>query len=59
MKTKPSIKLFGFICLAVFTSFMTARAGTQTSLPDVGLITKLAGAVTYWNKAENQKPAKV
>jgi hypothetical protein len=59
MTAKPSIKLCGFICLVVFTAFLTARAAAQTSLPDVGLITKLSGAATYWNKAENQKPAKV
>ncbi len=35
------------------------NGGAQTSLPDVGLITKLTGEATYWNKGDNQKPAKV
>jgi hypothetical protein len=59
MMVKPKMKLSGFICLAVFFAFLTATAAAQTSSPDVGLITKLSGAATYWNKAENHKPAKV
>jgi len=53
------MKHTGFFCLAVFIAFLTATVAAQTSLPDVGLITKLTGEATYWNRAENKKPAKV
>jgi hypothetical protein len=59
VRIKLSIKLGGFIGLMVFTALLTAAAAAQTSSPDVGLITKLDGSATFWNKAENQKPAKV
>jgi hypothetical protein len=59
MKAKRRMKYTSFFCLALFTSFLTATAAAQTSLPDVGLITKLSGEATYWNNGENQNPAKV
>jgi hypothetical protein len=59
MKAKCSMQQSGFFCLAVFLALLTATVAAQTSLPDVGLITKLSGEATYWNKGENQKPAKV
>ena len=59
MKAKRRMKYTGFFCLAVFTSFLAATVAAQTSLPDVGLITKLTGEATYWNKGDNQEPAKV
>jgi hypothetical protein len=59
MMAKSRMKYTGFFCLVVFIAFLTATVAAQTSLPDVGLITKLSGEVVYWNKADNQKPAKV
>ncbi len=59
MKAKRRMKYTGFFCLAVFTSLLAAPVAAQTSLPDVGLITKLTGAAIYRNKGENQEPAKV
>ena len=59
MKPKPNMKYTGFFCLAVFTAFLAANVAAQTSLPDVGLITKLTGEATYGNKGDNQAPAKV
>ena len=59
MKAKRRMKYTGFFCLAGFTSFLAATVAAQTSLPDVGLITKLTGEATYWNKGDNQEPAKV
>ena len=59
MKAKRRMKYTGFFCLAVFTSLLAAPVAAQTSLPDVGLITKLTGAATYGNKGDNQEPAKV
>ncbi len=59
MKAKRKMKHTGFFCLAVFTSFLTATAAGQTSLPDVGLITNLSGEATYWNKADTPKPVKL
>lgn len=56
---KSRKKYIGFFCLAVFTSFLVAPVAAQTSLPDVGLITKLSGKATYWNNGENHKPAQV
>ena len=59
MKAKRRMKYTGFFCLMVFASFLAATVSAQTSLPDVGLITKLTGEATYWNKGDNQAPAKV
>ncbi|MGA9755103.1 MAG: hypothetical protein WBV23_08155 [Desulfobaccales bacterium] len=59
MKAKPSMKHAGFFCLAGFIAFLTATVAAQTSLPDVGLITKLTGEATYWNKGDNKEPTKV
>ena len=59
MKAKRRMKHTGFFCLAGFTFFLAATVAAQTSLPDVGLITKLTGEATYWNKGDNQEPAKV
>jgi hypothetical protein len=59
MKAKRRMKHTGFFCLAVFIVLLTATVAAQTSLPDVGLITKLSGGATYWNKGDTQKPAKV
>ncbi|MCK9376580.1 MAG: hypothetical protein M0P73_10555 [Syntrophobacterales bacterium] len=59
MKAKRRMKHTGFFCLAVFGAFLTATVAAQTSLPDVGLITKLSGGATYWNKDENKKPSTV
>lgn len=59
MKVKRSMKHAGFFCLAGFIAFLTATVVAQTSLPDVGLITKLTGEATYWNQGENKKPVRV
>lgn len=59
MKAKRRMTYTGFFCLAVFIALLTATVAAQTSLPDVGLITRLSGEATYWNKDENKKPAKV
>ena len=59
MKAKRSMKYAGFFCLAGFVALLTATVAAQTSLPDVGLITKLTGAATYGNKGDGQEPAKV
>jgi len=53
------MKYTGFFCLAGFIAFLTATVAAQTSLPDVGLITKLTGEAIYWNQGENRKPARV
>jgi len=46
-------------CLALIALFLAAAwALAQTSAPDVGLITKLTGEATYWNKQE-KKPSPV
>jgi hypothetical protein len=59
MQAKRRMKHAGFLCLAVFIAFLTAMVAAPTSLPDVGLITKLTGEATYWNKDENKKPTRV
>lgn len=59
MKAKSRIKLSGLLCLTVLTVFLAATAAAQTSLPDVGLITKVSGEVTFLNKTENKEPVKV
>jgi hypothetical protein len=59
MKVKRRMKHTSFFCLAVFIAFLTATVAAQTSLPDVGLITKLSGEATYWNKGDNKEPTKV
>jgi len=59
MKNKGKMIRTGFFCLTVFTSFLAATVTAQTSFSDVGLITKLSGEATYWNKGENKEPAKV
>ncbi len=56
MKAKCKMKCIGFLCLAVFVSFLKSTVAAQTSLPDVGLITNLSGEATYWNKADTPKP---
>jgi hypothetical protein len=38
------------------TLLLAAAASAQAVAPDVGLITQLSGAVTYWNKAEQKEP---
>jgi hypothetical protein len=43
----------------MLTAFLAAAAAAQTSLPDVGLITKLSGEVRFSNEAEKKEPAKV
>jgi hypothetical protein len=43
----------------MLTVFLAAAAAAQTSLPDVGLITKLSGDVRFSNEAEKKEPAKV
>ena len=58
MEAKSRMKNTGFFCLAVFTSFLVATLAAQTSLPDVGLITKLTGEATYGNKGDSQAAAK-
>ncbi len=46
-------------CLIIVAVFLgAALALAQTSSPDVGLVTKLTGETTYWNK-EEKKPARV
>ncbi len=37
----------------------TAAAPAQTASPDVGLVTQLCGAATYWNQDEQKEPAPV
>lgn len=59
MKVKRRMKHLGFFCLATLIAFLTATVAAPASSPDVGLITKLSGGATYWNKAENQKPSQV
>jgi hypothetical protein len=59
MKHNGRKRYTGILCLAVFASLLAAPVAAQTSVPDVGLITKLAGEATYWNKSDNQEPAKV
>ncbi|MCX5887838.1 MAG: hypothetical protein NTY36_00110 [Deltaproteobacteria bacterium] len=59
MKAKRRMKCTGFFCLAVFIAFLTATVAAQTSSPDMGLITKLSGEATFWNKGENKEPVKV
>ena len=59
MKAKSRIKLSCFLCLPMLTVFLVATAAAQTSLPDVGLITKLSGEVMFSNEAEKKEPAKV
>jgi hypothetical protein len=59
MKANRSIKHAGFFCLAGFIAFLSATVAAQTSLPDVGLITKLTGEANYWNKGDTPKPARV
>ena len=58
MKAKRRIRLRGLLCLAMLTVFLAAAAAAQTSLPDVGLITKLSGDVRFSNEAEKKEPAK-
>jgi CHAT domain-containing protein/tetratricopeptide (TPR) repeat protein len=41
---------------AAATLLLAAAASAQATAPDVGLITQLSGAVTYWNKAEQKEP---
>jgi hypothetical protein len=51
------LSFFRTIGLGVAATFLVAAAASpQASAPDVGLITKLSGAVTYWNKAEQKEP---
>jgi hypothetical protein len=46
-------------CLGLIALFLSAApALAQTSSPDVGLVTKMAGEAAYWNK-EEKKPAPV
>ena len=59
MKAKRRIRLTGLLCLTMLTVFLAAAAAAQTSLPDVGLITKLSGAIRFSNEAEKKEPAKV
>jgi CHAT domain-containing protein len=59
MKAKSRVKLSGLLCLTVLIVFLAATAAAQTSLPDVGLITKVSGDVTFSNQTENKEPAKV
>jgi len=57
---KAVLKIFlgvNFLVLLA-TPFFLLTAQAQTSSPDVGLVTKLTGEATYWNKAE-KKPARV
>lgn len=43
-------------CLVLIALFLcTAGALAQSSSPDVGLVTKLAGEATYWNKEEKKQ----
>ena len=59
MKAKRRTRLTGLLCLAMLIVFLAAAAAAQTSLPDVGLITKLSGDVRFSNEAEKKEPAKV
>jgi hypothetical protein len=58
MKTKMVACFFRSICLLASGLLLGAVATpAQTASPDVGLVTNLAGAVTYWNQEEQKKPA--
>lgn len=60
MKARHRTRPTGFFCLIGFVSFLTATvAAAQTSVSDVGLVTKLSGDATYWNQGDTPKPAKV
>jgi hypothetical protein len=52
------LSLCRIIGLGVAATFLAAAAASpQASAPDVGLITQISGAVTYWNKEEQKEPA--
>jgi len=51
---KMSVSL---VALAFFLS--VAATSAETSSPDVGLVTKLSGEATYWNKDEQKPPTQV
>ncbi len=60
MKTKSLECFFRSICLLASALLLGAAATpAQTASPDVGLVTSLAGAATYWNQEEQKKPAPV
>jgi hypothetical protein len=59
MKTRSRCNVFftGLICLvSALVLPPQAAAGAQAPPVDVGLITKLSGAVTYWNEASQKTP---
>lgn len=50
----------GSVCLVALAVLMNAVAApAQTSSPDVGLVTKLSGEATYYNKDEQKQPSQV
>ena len=61
MKTErriaPALKCF-IICLAA-VALLLGVAQAQTAPVDVGLVTKLSGEATYWNRGEQKEPARV
>ncbi len=46
-----------FICLVV-GALLLAAVKAQTAPVDVGLVTKLSGEATYWNRGEQKEPAR-
>jgi hypothetical protein len=61
MNTKRRMKLSsqGTIFLAVFLLLFGMVLMVQASPPEVGLVTKLSGEVTYWNDDDQKEPARV
>lgn len=47
------------IFLVTFSLLLTQTSLAQISPPDVGLVTKVFGEATYWNKNDQKEPAQV
>jgi hypothetical protein len=59
MTIESRIDFFQKVSVSLMTlAFFLAVAATpaQTTSPDVGLVTKLSGEATYWNKDEQRQP---
>jgi hypothetical protein len=46
------------LMLPVLLHLVLIAAAVQAAPPDAGLVTKLSGEVTFWNKAEQKQPAR-
>ena len=58
MRARNVLSFSRALCFWVAVTFpVTVAASAQAFAPDEGLITKLSGAVTYWNKAEQKEAA--